>query len=133
MCRGYVYDALSSGGAARHSRVSRGLSPLTLEECLSNESVDRVWNEQMDVAIILAASGNGHGLAVTPLLDEPMVVALPSTHALAQTKSGSVDAIGAPHYVDPESGRRRSWYHVCPVLAQEHEHGRRHPALDQRI
>ena len=60
---------------------------LTLEECLSNESVDRLRNEQMDVAFIRATSGDNHGLAVSSLREEPMVVALPTTHALAQSKS----------------------------------------------
>ena len=59
---------------------------LTLEECLSNESVDRLRNEQMDVAFIRATLGDGHGLAVISLLEEPMVVALPTTHVMARNK-----------------------------------------------
>jgi DNA-binding transcriptional LysR family regulator len=62
---------------------------LTLEECLSNEPVDRVRNEQMDVAFIRTNLGEGHGLVVNSLLDELMVVALPSTHILAQSKFGT--------------------------------------------
>lgn len=73
--------------AIRAFREACPLVALTLEECLSNESVDRVRNEQMDVAFIRAASGDCHGLAVNSLLDEPMVAALPSTHVLAQTKT----------------------------------------------
>jgi len=66
---------------------------LTLEECLSNESVDRLRNEQMDVAFIRATSGDEHGLAVTPLLEEMMVVALPTNHALAQGNANSTIAL----------------------------------------
>ncbi|SFN23848.1 DNA-binding transcriptional regulator, LysR family [Bradyrhizobium sp. Rc3b] len=73
--------------AIRAFREACPMVALTLEECLSNESVDRVRNEQMDVAFVRAAMGNGQGLAVTSLLDEPMVVALPSSHVLAQTKT----------------------------------------------
>jgi DNA-binding transcriptional LysR family regulator len=73
--------------AIRAFREACPMVALTLEECLSNESVDRVKNEQMDVAFIRAAMGNGHELAVTSLLDEPMVVALPTTHMLARTKA----------------------------------------------
>lgn len=75
--------------AIRAFREACPLVSLTLEECLSNESVDRVRNEQMDVAFIRASSGDGQGLVVHPLLDETMVVALPSNHALARTNRGS--------------------------------------------
>src|SRR5689334_16206736 len=60
--------------AIRAFREACPMVALTLEECLSNESVDRVRNEQMDVAFIRAALGNESGLSVTSLLDEPMVV-----------------------------------------------------------
>jgi DNA-binding transcriptional LysR family regulator len=73
--------------AIRAFREACPMVALTLEECLSNESVDRVRNEQMDVAFIRAATGTGHELAVTSLLDEPMVVALPATHMLARTRA----------------------------------------------
>ncbi|HEV7877876.1 MAG TPA: LysR family transcriptional regulator [Bradyrhizobium sp.] len=72
--------------AIRAFREACPMVSLTLEECLSNESVDRLRNEQMDVAFIRASSGDGRGLVVNALLEEPMVVALPSTHILAQGK-----------------------------------------------
>lgn len=75
--------------AIRAFREACPMVALTLEECLSNESVDRVRNEQMDVAFIRATMGNGHKLAITPLLDEPMVVALPGTHVLARIRAGT--------------------------------------------
>ena len=56
---------------------------LTLEECLSNELLERLRNEQTDVAFIRTAPADPEGLAIEPLLDEPMVVALPSGHPLA--------------------------------------------------
>ncbi|WP_247298670.1 MULTISPECIES: LysR family transcriptional regulator [unclassified Bradyrhizobium] len=72
--------------AIRAFRAACPMVSLTLEECLSNASVDRLRNEQMDVAFIRANSGDGHGLVVTFLLEELMVVALPSAHVLAQSK-----------------------------------------------
>jgi DNA-binding transcriptional LysR family regulator len=60
---------------------------VTLEECLSNELVERLRNEQMDAAFIRTSPAERQGLVVDPLLEEPMVVALPSTHGLAQTTS----------------------------------------------
>jgi len=72
--------------AIRAFREACPMVSLTLEECLSNESVDRLRNEQMDVAFIRATSGDQHGLTVNALLEEPMVVALPTTHALVKGK-----------------------------------------------
>ncbi len=57
---------------------------LTLEECLSNELLERLRNGQTDVAFIRTAPADPEGLAIVPLLDEPMVVALPSGHPLAK-------------------------------------------------
>ncbi len=62
---------------------------LTLEECLSNELVERLRNERMDVAFIRTSLVGVEGLVVHPLLEEPMVAALPSTHPLARGKPGT--------------------------------------------
>ena len=62
---------------------------LTVEECLSNELIERLRNERMDVAFIRTSHADAQGLVVYPLLQEQMVVALPSTHALAKGKPGS--------------------------------------------
>jgi DNA-binding transcriptional LysR family regulator len=75
--------------AIRAFREACPMVSLTLEECLSNESVDRLRNERMDVAFIRTTLGDGNGLVVDSLLEEPMVVALPSTHTLAQSKVGT--------------------------------------------
>lgn len=88
--------------AIRAFREACTMVALTLEECLSNESVDRVRNEQMDVAFVRTALGNESGLSFTSLLDEPMVVALPSTHVLAQTKTGtavSLDRLSSETFI----------------------------------
>ena len=56
---------------------------LTLEESLSNELLDRVRSGSVDAAFIRTAPAASDGLSIVPLLDEPMVAALPRTHALA--------------------------------------------------
>lgn len=57
---------------------------LTLDECLRSEALDRLTSNQMDVAFMRAAIEDVQNLVVHPLLTEPMVVALPSDHALAR-------------------------------------------------
>ncbi len=56
---------------------------LTVEECLSNELIERLRNERLDVAFIRTALADPGALRISLLLQEPMVVALPSGHALA--------------------------------------------------
>jgi DNA-binding transcriptional LysR family regulator len=105
--------------AIRAFREACPMVALTLEECLSNESIDRVRNEQMDVAFIRAAPGDGHGLTVNSLLDEPMVVALPSTHILAQTKAKtpvSLDRLSSETFIlygPPGTGMYDSTIAAC--------------------
>ena len=57
---------------------------LTVEECLSNESIERLRNESIDSAFIRTSLSEPTELSVHALLDEPMVAALPSSHALAR-------------------------------------------------
>jgi DNA-binding transcriptional LysR family regulator len=57
---------------------------LTLDECLSKEAIERLHSDQMDVAFLRAPDTGAQNLVVNPLLTEPMVVALPSDHALAR-------------------------------------------------
>jgi DNA-binding transcriptional LysR family regulator len=72
---------------ARSIRAFSGSCPkvsLTLEESLSNELLDGLRNDRMDVAFIRTAPADAQGLAIQRLLDEPMVVALPTDHQLAK-------------------------------------------------
>ena len=59
---------------------------LTLQECLPNEIIEGLQNEQIDVAFLRAEMTEPKGLVVKPLMAEPMVVALPCRHALARKK-----------------------------------------------
>jgi DNA-binding transcriptional LysR family regulator len=61
---------------------------LTLWEGLSNEVLARFAKDEMDVAFVRAAHLHAEALQVTPLLQEPMILALPSQHPLAQRKGG---------------------------------------------
>jgi DNA-binding transcriptional LysR family regulator len=69
--------------AIRAFREAYPLVSLTLEECLSKQAIERLRGEQIDVAFLRAPVADPQGLAVHHLLDEPMVVALPRSHALA--------------------------------------------------
>ena len=70
--------------AIRAFREAFPLVSLTLEEGLSNEVIERFAEEQMDVAFVRTATLQSDTLVVSPLLEEPMIVALPSLHAMAQ-------------------------------------------------
>jgi len=61
---------------------------LTLEECLTNDLVERLRDERLDVAFVRMLVGDRNGVVVTPLLEEAMVVALPSGHPLAESATG---------------------------------------------
>ncbi len=60
---------------------------LTLEESLSNDSFERLRNDQIDVAFIRSPPSDAAGLAINPLLQEVMVAALPQGHALTQGRT----------------------------------------------
>lgn len=57
---------------------------VTLEECLRDELLQRLRDEQVDVAFMRSVPDDASGLAVEILLSEPMVVALPRGHALSK-------------------------------------------------
>jgi DNA-binding transcriptional LysR family regulator len=75
--------------AIRGFREAFPLVSLTLEEFLSNELIERLRNERMDVAFIRTSPVDQEGLVITPVLEEPIVVALPHGHALAQGDGGA--------------------------------------------
>ena len=64
------------------------LVSLTLEESFTNDLVERIRGEKIDVAFLRTPVHDPAGLAINHLLDEPMVVALPAAHALAGTDDG---------------------------------------------
>ena len=66
---------------------------ITLEECLHNELLQRLCDEQVDVAFMRSVPPDVSGLAVEVLLTEPMVVALPRGHALGKRGVASLIAM----------------------------------------
>lgn len=68
----------------RAFREAFPLVSLTLEEGLSNEVRERFSHDEMDVAFVRTLAIQADKLVVSPLLEEPLVVALPSGHAMAQ-------------------------------------------------
>lgn len=69
--------------AIRAFSEARPKVSLSLEESLSNELLQGLRDERMDAAFIRTTPARSEGLVVQPLLDEPMVWALPSEHPLA--------------------------------------------------
>ena len=77
-------------------RQFRGHYPdaaVTLEECLSDELLQRLRDERIDVAFLRSVPHDVSGLVVEILLTEPMVVALPRSHALGKRGATSQVAI----------------------------------------
>jgi DNA-binding transcriptional LysR family regulator len=72
----------------RAFRTAFPLVSLTLEEGLSNEISERFSQDRMDVAFVRNAVISADGITVTPLLEEPMIVAMPKAHALAKGNRG---------------------------------------------
>lgn len=71
---------------------------LVLEEGLSNEVASKFDNDQMDVAFVRAPQVPAQGVVVTPLQEEPMIVALPGNHPLRSAAK--------PNRIAGELGRR---------------------------
>jgi DNA-binding transcriptional LysR family regulator len=89
LCVGIAPTALFHPLVPRTIRAFREAFPLvslTLEEGLSNEVRERFSHDQMDVAFVRTPTIHGDSLVVSPLLEEPLVVALPGLHTMAQGK-----------------------------------------------
>src|SRR5262245_52299466 len=66
---------------------------VTLTEAFPGDVVYQVQNDQIDVAFIRKPVPDPEGIVIDPLLEEPMVVALPSGHMLARKKNGGDAAL----------------------------------------
>jgi DNA-binding transcriptional LysR family regulator len=71
--------------AIRTFRESYPLVSLRLEEVISSELVERLRNGRVDAAFTRTPVADPEGLVVSSLLEEPLLLALPSRHALAGT------------------------------------------------
>jgi DNA-binding transcriptional LysR family regulator len=75
--------------AIRAFRESYPLVSVRLEERLGGDLLELLRNEQIDVAFIRIPHADQEGLVINRLLEEPMLVALPSAHALARSEGES--------------------------------------------
>jgi DNA-binding transcriptional LysR family regulator len=71
----------------RAFRESYPLVSLTLDESGTTELIDDLVHERVDAAFIRTPVADPVGLTINPLLDEAMLVALPSTHNLASIET----------------------------------------------
>jgi DNA-binding transcriptional LysR family regulator len=91
ICVGYT------SGAALHPLVPRvirefqrafPLVSVTPAEGTPSDIVERMRNDQVDVAFIRTSLAQTDGVIIEPLSEEPVVVALPRGHPLALSKNG---------------------------------------------
>jgi DNA-binding transcriptional LysR family regulator len=69
--------------AIRGFREAAPQVEMAMEESSTGELVEALRAERLDAAFIRSPVGDAAGLAVEPLLDEPMVAAVPAGHPLA--------------------------------------------------
>lgn len=74
--------------AIRAFRETYPLVSVRLEERLGGELLELLRSEQIDAAFIRMPYADQEGLVINRLLEEPMLVALPRAHALAQGRKG---------------------------------------------
>lgn len=69
----------------RDFRDAFPLVAITLDEARSDELIESLRNERIDVAFVRSSLAKDMGLTMHPLFEEEMVVALPRAHALARS------------------------------------------------
>jgi DNA-binding transcriptional LysR family regulator len=90
----------------RAFRDSYPLISLTLDESGTTELIEDLRNERVDAAFIRTPVADPMGITVDPLLQEPMLVALPAVHRLAQSDAPlALSALGGETFI---MYRRRS-------------------------
>jgi DNA-binding transcriptional LysR family regulator len=77
----------------REFREAFPLVSVAPEEAYAFDLIERIGDDQIDVAFMRTLVANPEGLIVDQLLEEPMVVALPRGHTLAQPRSGKNAAL----------------------------------------
>src|SRR5262249_12423688 len=75
-------------GVIRKFRKAFPLVSVTLSEGFAHDLVERMGNDQIDVAFIRTPVADPVGVVIDPLLEEAVVAALPSEHPLARSKNG---------------------------------------------
>ncbi|HEY1412292.1 MAG TPA: LysR family transcriptional regulator, partial [Rhodopila sp.] len=67
---------------------------ITLEEAGTGELVDALLHHQLDAAFVRSPVGSMETLLIDPVLDEPMLAALPAAHALARPTEEPLALVG---------------------------------------
>jgi LysR family hydrogen peroxide-inducible transcriptional activator len=93
--------------------------PLILQENFTSRLLDMLRTGKLDCAI-MAEPFPDTGVAVAPLYDEPFMVAVPTTHPLAQLKSVSAEALKLETMLLLGTGHcfRDHVLEVCPEYAR---------------
>ncbi|SEK84484.1 LysR family transcriptional regulator, hydrogen peroxide-inducible genes activator [Roseateles sp. YR242] len=93
--------------------------PLMLQENFTTKLLDMLRTGELDCAI-MAEPFPDAGLAVAPLYDEPFVVAVPATHALAKRTSITAEELKAETMLLLGNGHcfRDHVLEVCPEFAR---------------
>jgi DNA-binding transcriptional LysR family regulator len=84
-------------------RTFRDAYPLisfVLEEQHSNDLVEGIRGERLDAAFIRTRPSDSAGLLISPLLEEPLVIALPTKHRLAHRKRGNDQSVAVQELAD---------------------------------
>jgi DNA-binding transcriptional LysR family regulator len=108
-----------------------------LEERLGGELLDLLRSEQIDVAFTRTPYANQEGLVANRLLEEPMLVALPSAHALARNGAKRESALSLKHlaqetfilYGPPGTGLREVTTAACRAAGFSPRAGQEAPRI----
>jgi DNA-binding transcriptional LysR family regulator len=100
----------------RYRQILPGVS-IVLEEAGTGELVDALMKERLDAAFVRSPVANVSGLLVDPVLDEPMLAALPKGHPLADKtdKPLPLAALAGEDFI--RASCRRAGF--SPAVAQE--------------
>lgn len=99
---GYTSSGAFHPFVAQQIRVFRAASPgvqLALTEDGTPELVRGLADERLDAAFIRSRGAHDGDLLVEPLLEEPMVAALPSDHPLARSRAIELSALAGETFV----------------------------------
>ena len=77
----------------RAFRVAYPQVSMQLEEHLGTELIKMLRDEEIDAVFIRTPPSDQDGLVITTLITEPMLVALPSTHAMARSDNSDERAL----------------------------------------
>lgn len=87
LCIGYVNHAIHAGvlpGAVRAIRAERPQIHIALYNMTPNEQFEGLRQRSLDIALVCEpAPGNDPDLLALPVLDDPMLLAIPAQHPLA--------------------------------------------------